>query len=362
MAKGSSALAGLMGAITALAPFMRRPIAIHNATNASKQVVTRPRQVHLPKKKTVTKANVQRNNRILRGATGLITQSKFSARKPASRQVKTMEMIVPTKVYTNNYPIQLGTFAGFQNAATDMNLGYATVSSLTSLLPPELSASQQGSTRLVIKGYDKCYTMTNNTNATVELDIYDIAMKNDVPLSQQVVSNGSFYTLSPGDPWTYWKQGCLASEGAATGVTPTPAEFLGCIPSDSSFFKDYFKVLKKQTIHMPLGSGHRHYVNLTPNWLVTEGIATSTRYQGWAGHTIYCMFVLRGFPVSDDANISVTSSSGTVAIVASERARYCFVTDNRQSGYYLDGLTSPAAGNQQFINAASGAVSTLDQV
>lgn len=310
------------------------------------------------------KSNVQRMNRIMRGATGLITTSNFSARRPASKQVSAMELIVPTKVYTNNYPLYLDCSAGFQNAQVDMNLGFPTLSSLSSLLPPAASGLQQGSSRLVIKGYDKVYTMTNQTNATIEMDIYDIAMKNDVPKAQQVVTNGVYYSLNSGDPWTYWKIGSLASEGSPYTNTPTPAELLGCIPSDSPFFKDNFKVLQKKTIHMPLGAGHRHYVNLTPNWLITEGIATSTRFQGWAGHTIYCMFVIRGFPVSDntpDPVVLTTTSSGSVAIVASERSRYCFVQDTRQSGYYQDGLTTPTDANQGLINAASGLPDTVDR-
>lgn len=307
------------------------------------------------------KSNVQRVNRILRGTTGIITQSNFAAHHPASKKVATMELVVPNKVITSNYPLQLGVFAGFQNALVNATLNWAQLGALNSLLPPATSSTNEGPKQLVVKSVEKVYTMTNNTNATMELDIYDIVLKKDVPKSQLVLSNGIYYTLL-GDPWTYWKQGTLATEGQASTFTPTPAELLGVLPSDSPFFKDYFKVLQKKTVHLPLGSGHRHTVNLTPNWLVKESEMTSSVYNGLAGHTMYCMFVVRGFPVTDTSGALITTSAGNIAVVVSERTRYCFVSDNRTSGYYLDGLSTPADIDQSLINAATGAIDTLKQV
>jgi len=357
----NSKLASTLATIASLAMPLAKGV-IKGTTTLSSSQLFHNRNIKLPPKKVVKTANVQRMNRILQGTSGLITQSKFNLRKPANKRVALMEQIVPTKVFTTNYPLQHGVSAGFQNALVDRSLGWDELGQINSLLPATFSATNEGPKRCVIKGYDKVYTITNNTNATVELDIYDIVLRKDVPKNQSVLSNGLYYNLNGASPWTYWQQGTLASEGATSTSTPTPAEFLGCIPSDSQFFKDYFKVLQKKTLHLPLGSGHRHYVNLTPNWLVQESEMTSTVYDGLAGHTVYVMMVLRGFPVTDASGALVTSSSGTLSLVVSKRVRYCFVQDNRASGYYLDGLTTPADGDQQFINAASGAIDVIQRI
>lgn len=363
MVKGISGSAAAKLALMAASAGMVSHIPSKMTKNAAKKL-GRPPGSKNKKPKAVAKANVQRNNRILRGATGLITQSAFALHRAPSKKVAAMELVVPTKVFTSNYPIQLGCLAGFQKATHDVCLGTSDLQNLQQLMPniaPGPPGRNEGTSRLVIKSFHKEYSITNNTNATLELDIYDIILKKDLPNSNQCLSNGQTYTLSP-NPEDYWAEGTLASEGQVSGFSPPPSELLGVFPQDSQFFKDYFKVAQKRVLHMPLGSGHRHTVSLTPNYMLTESIASGTAIAAYQGLTVFTMFVVRGFPITDTDAALVTTSSGTLAMVACERTRYCWVADTRSSGYYSDQLTSPVGVNEALINAATGAIDQVRQV
>lgn len=301
----------------------------------------------------IQSSNTARVARILRGATGMITQSEFSLHNSPSKKVAAMEMVVPTKVLTSNSAYAFSCDAGFQNYVSSIALGTPTLQALTQLLP-DLSGNQQsGTKRLVVKSHELDFVMTNNTNATLELEIYDIVLRKDLPGTNYTTSNGLVYNLPP-SPDGYWAQGTLASEGRATTFTPPPSQLLGVQPYDSQFFKDYFKVMQKRTIHLPLGAGHRHQVKLSPNEMITQATATSSTIVGWKGLSVYQMFVLRGFPLTDTSANEVTTSSGNLSIVSSQRTRYCFVADTSSSGSYQDTLTTPAAIDESLINAATG--------
>lgn len=344
-------------AATLAAGAMLGSMAGKNKTVATKKRGRPPGSKNKPKAASKS-GGLLRNVRLLRGATGMITQTAFTLSKPANKKVEAMELVVPTKVYTQNSPFPFSCQAGFQNAVSSASLDTVHLNQLNGLLPVNLTPYNAGTQRLVIKSHDTDFVMTNNTNATVELDIYDIVLRQDLSNTSRATVNAQFYNLS-GSPENYWAQGTLASEGQATGVTPPPSQLLGVTPYDSQFFKDFFKVLQKKTIHMPLGAGHRHSVNLRPNQLITQTMLTNNAIAGWSGLTVFTMFVLRGFPLTDTVAGDVTTSSANLAIVTSQRTRYCFVSDTASSGYYADNLTTPAAANESLINAATGAIDQL---
>lgn len=295
--------------------------------------------------------------RNLRGVSGLVTHSSYASSRPANKKVETMKLIVPNKVYVNQTPMGLVVPAGFQASLTDASLDIGILQTLNNKVPTSVTTGMPGTNRLVVKSFSKEYHITNNTNATIELEIYDICPRKDIPGAQQFSCNSQLYPVTD-NPYSYWKAGVYAAEGG-TPALPYPSDFLGSRPSDSQFFKDFWLVKGHRKMYLPLGSGHTHTVNLAPNWLLTEDLATSNTMTSWKGLTHWVMFTARGLPVVDTAGTTVTTSSVSLPIVSTYRANFCFVQDTRNSAYMVDSLTTPAPTDEAFINAASGQVDTL---
>jgi len=325
------------------------------------------------KRKTTRKPTLKNHynaiNQKLRGASGLVTESSFAITIPMNEQVKTMKLVVPNKVRLTQYASPTLTCdPGFQNYFNFSLLDYNFLNALNATLPPSsvggAIGQSTGPNRLVVSNVQSEYVITNVTNATLEVEIYDCTVKKDVPSGLILGTGGKNYNVTGGNPVEFLLQGVLASEGANTGVTPSPALFVGSVPQDSVFFKDYFKIEKQTSITMPLGSAHRHKINLGVNKLINEEIMNNNLTLAIKGLTYFTMIRIKGLPVIDASGAGdlSTTSSGAIACVQSQRVKYCFVSDARATGTYIDNLTSPALGNQGMINAVSGQIEQVQRV
>jgi hypothetical protein len=216
--------------------------------------------------------------------------------------------------------------------------------------------------RFVLESSMHEYTFTNSTTAGVDLEIYDLVLKRDIPITNVItvgVNPTSLdYPLAP-SPVDYWEQGVQASHGTRIPTLPQ-YKIVGSTPFDSIFFKDYFKVVKRSMVQLQQGASHRHCINLSPHKLVDNTMYNQGDVSGYRGLTQYVLYVARGLPVAVPDSPTVTTSEVRIDAVQVSRYKVTWVNNNNYASYYADNLTTPISAS--IVNVGSGQVSAVAQV
>lgn len=287
-------------------------------------------------------------------AAGSITNSLWSfGRRRASKQVLAMRRVGAPDVQLRNYAQQIQVA---QNTQRFVSFEGCSPAQLLSLLTT--AGNQNSPNRALVESSMNELTFTNPTNGPLELEIYDIVFKRDVP-------NGFNLTLSSG---TYSivgsVEGMIAGgilAGGQYGPTSTakPDQIIGASPYDSQLFKDYCKVSKRSHVLLSSGASHRHQVINKVNRVIDQSIASGdlTYIKGWS----YAVLInVRGIAGYDDTPLSALSgvNKTTLDVVTTSRIKYTYVQDVSNTLYYTNSLTGET--EVQVRNIGNGAIEYID--
>ena len=206
--------------------------------------------------------------------------------------------------------------------------------------------------------------MTNTSTAPVQVELYDIYVKRDLPASYvySIPGTSEVFPLYP-DPARYWQVGAANSSGTPAGNLGGPADpslHYGASPFDSQLFKEYFGVSKRTIVMLPQGAVHRHVSLQKPSYLVTDAMSVSN-VAAVTGLAHFTMYVIKGFPSSgkDSADPPISHTSTTipqVSFVQSRRYKYTWCSDATQTLQNENKLYGNSGWEPENINIGSGEV------
>jgi len=288
---------------------------------------------------------------------GQVSMSSQSLVHRKTRQVAAMARVGAPNYWTDTYSGIVATAAAFQSYGSFANINQTLAKALLGLVPGGTVGTPK---RMVIENAGFEYTMTNNSNVPIEVDIYDLTIKRDILTSLTFNANSQAYTVLP-YPEQYWAEGSNAQAGYAGNTYPAQANFLGSLPQDSRLFLDYFTVSKKTIVQLPMSGTHRHQVNIKAGKLLDDYLANSTT-SGIKGLTSYVMIVVRGFPIyaipESPAPAAVTTSSASLNVVQSVRVKYTWVADVSFTTNANANISTVAPSFQNSFNWGNGAAQT----
>lgn len=296
----------------------------------------------------------RRNNPMIRrqpytAAGGAGTYSIFKLFRKASPRVKAMKRVGQPNIDIWNLGEQLQVLEGFQNSLAFNYLNQATVTRLFTHLPAGVPST--GARKMVVQSVTGEYIMTNSSLATAYVDIYDIVRKHDANPANPGSQN----------PVTAWRQGVQTEAG--TNALPFDQD-INSLPTDSSLFSDYFKVIKRTHVPLAQGATHKHSIKYAPNQVIdeqmyTNGLPNLTPIAAEiAGTTIWTMIVVHGQPASIPREggglATVTTAAVNIDLVYAQRTKYTWVQDLSVTFYQNDNLSSLTG--EFVVSAGSGTI------
>ena len=215
------------------------------------------------------------------------------------------------------------------------------------------AAAGYGARRLVVDSVLCENTVTNVTTAPLEMEIFEISLRKDLPKVWTYLQAGNSYIFDP-NPIEYWYEGVNVGVNGSPG-SQTAGGTPGCTPYDSQFFKDYFKVDRKSIVLLPQGGSHRHFTNFHPNTLVKEDELDSC--YGTKRLNRWVMINVKGLPIVDKTTpgaIRASPATATLSWVQTRRIKFQFVLDALATFTYVNGLSYCLGSNSFLINTGSG--------
>jgi len=282
---------------------------------------------------------------------------------PLRGKPKVMSDVAVNTILSDQYAIRTNGAYGFQAASS---YGFLTQNYLAKLplYPTTLAGSALNLPyRMLLKSVTGNVTISNACTAPVELDIYDIVLKRDLPLALQWKQNANLWTIPLCYPDSMWAEGSYANNNTInTGGTAQSAN-IAASPFDVTIFNEYFRVKRKSKVLLTQGGVHRHSIVSNVNKIIDSvmfnqisnaSMTTPTSgVLGWKGVTTFVMVVQRGLPISDATEVStVTTAETHIDVVQDFRIKWNWVSDNTRGVYNTDSLTSPASG--QIVNIGNG--------
>lgn len=297
----------------------------------------------------------------IQGRSGQVTFSSAYHKHTASAAMRGHKLMVPPQIYSLSSSGSISAGPGVQSYFNRTNLSQQTLRAIMNQVKAAsgTGGANAGICRAVIRGVTEEFLYSNSTNASMELDLYDIILKRDLPATLSFNANIYTYTATP-DPANYIAVGLLAQQGAdpATPPFPEPYTCLSAQPSDSRLFNDYFKITRKTRVFMAPGATHKHVVNINTNRIVDEVLASAT-ISGRAGFTTYTMALVRGMPVAVNDS-DPTTNSLSLLCVNSQRVKYSWISDTTYGSIFGTALNSVASSaSQAFVNPLDGQVDNV---
>lgn len=309
-------------------------------------------------------------NMVRNPGNGSCSSSSFSHSIAPSKQVKAFELLGAPNVGFQNKPFVLDGQAGHQASRA---LDIATTGVLRDIASkvPTGSTTQLPPWRFCFQETLDTFHMTNATSGTLEVDLYDIFPKRDVPVVQTYVPPGqtptaaNTYTLD-GFPDEYWRVGArLATSTAANAILSYETnDVYNSSPMDSMLFKTYYKVSKRTRIFLPQGASHKHTVLRHINRVINTsecqqagGIAALKKC------TSHLLIVIRGEPFQADSpegTFFVTTAAPKLHVVQTARYKWTWIADQAASNFYVDNLNDSTVVKN--INPATGVVQQVVQL
>lgn len=273
---------------------------------------------------------------------GALSCSMWMSRSPASAKVRTIERVGAPNIFSSNSVSMTNVLNGYYGCTAISHLANDELTA--SVFQPMPVSGVKGPRQAVLESYHSEISFTNNSTAGAECEVYDVVVRKPLPRTNQInvtTSTGMVtYTCSPNVP-SYIVQGLAAG----TGITPAPASNslqIGVSPFDSSFFNDYFKVVKRSIVQLTPGASHRHTVSLAPNKLLVEDLVASIDLIGQPGLNVHTLMFYRPYPtllaggVALQAPTSETTGSSelTINAITTKRFKYTYVQDSSRTVTY----------------------------
>lgn len=202
-----------------------------------------------------------------------------------------------------------------------------------------LTYAQLNSQKFLLLKANMTYTVRNDNNNEMVLDIYDIQCRRDAV----DIDEGQ-------DPITKWNQGNQDSGGSAFDSSCP-----GATPFQSIAFTQYYKVNKVTNCIIPAGACHEHKISCHVNRSVNfEYLAN---YQQYRNMSMYCVFVWRGVPAAI-AGIPDVCSLTPMRIDVLNQHQYDFAVPETSRSYQTTVNTLDTLAHLNFVNDETGLVET----
>lgn len=193
--------------------------------------------------------------------------------------------------------------------------------------------------KLIMHSIKAEVSWVNSSSSNSTFVIYDIIARKDTG-----AANAS-------TPVNAWASGIDSAGGSATDY-----QVIGSVPTESTTFNQFYKVVQRTRVSMGPGQMHRHEVSYNPNKLLAGLYLTNVAYNV-AGLTMYTLIVHHGMPAHD----STTKTDVRVDISAMDYVQkisyeWRQVEDATTTWSKSNTLATSFAVGEEFVNEAVGQV------
>lgn len=184
--------------------------------------------------------------------------------------------------------------------------------------------------RMMLHSIKAKYTFKNQTNAPIDVTLYDVTARRDASTSGL-------------NPITAWDNGLLDQGVSLPGTTssnPQTSTFPGGKPFQSQTFCQFWNV--KRVSHFVLGAGstHQHYITIRPGYLLNAEYTRQMQF--FKGLTTVLMAVVKGTVAQDTATpFNVSYSSAELDCIC--ETQYRFTAMERARTAYIQYSTLPVS-------------------
>lgn len=216
---------------------------------------------------------------------------------------------------------------------------------LASNVPAIVTTFAVSPTRLHIHGIKGVITMNNPTSQTMVVDLYDVCAKMDLPT---VASSGAPYAVAlPTQAW----ETSMTQQSFGTALPYAASTQLGAQPTDGQLFKDYYKVVGKQSIVLPQNGSHIHTVSLKLDKNFDKGeLDIQAQYlNGFKGFTYFTMAVVRGQPCYDSDANQTSTITPALRWVVSEHYEYSWVQANGSINTFKNSIPNGTVSSEKVL-------------
>lgn len=266
---------------------------------------------------------------------GSLTQDVFSyGRKYLPARIKAMKGVAAPDLWTANFAENILVTAGTQGFYTYGSLQPQQLKSILDSVP------NGAMNRAIVETCQTELTFTNNANVAVELEIYDVMFKRDVPNTLSFSNNTWTYNVAAPSITNLIEYGCKGITNANPLGTPVSIK-IGVSPFDSPLFKSYCKVGKRTNVILSSAGSHRHVQLMHINKIAERGIEGSTNsyysLRGWSYATLVKVKGVAGY-APEATPVTATVTPTFVQMYSSLRVKYSYVADNTNSATYTNTL------------------------
>jgi len=289
----------------------------------------------------------------LMSTNGGLTYSSFNLASRATGEARAITKITQPNIYVVDDGQNMVSSNGRQEYQAFQSLTRANIQSMMNNITPvaisALAPNQAPPSRAVIESLDSQLTLSNNTNFAQELTLYDVVLKRDIMGINLIrigwSGNNQLWSLNGANGCEdFILQGCRAGTGQTTADSTDSSRYVGSLPYDSQFFRDYFKVVKRTEVLLSPGGSHRHLVSLKPNKLVDQSIAGNEDLAGIKGLTYMTLCYTRGIAGYDIASSLGTTPGLITSIVHTQRIKFSWVADGGARIYPYSTIPTPETG------------------
>jgi len=300
-------------------------------------------------------------NNMVNVAPGVAGQTRFNKTWRASPRVRTMEKVAAANYYSTNIALRTSALGGFQEVAS-FDVARADALLYIAGLTPTNSATVSNPKQFILESATVVVSFANNSLSGAHLDIWDVIYNRDTTSQYNNVSAPSV------------NQGALKSDiawkaGLQDQTFGNPANAYATLmtkPQNSRLFRDYCRALQTKRIMLASGSTHEHRIKLNFNKLVDTALINNVGLYGGTGIaclqnlTYSTLYAVYGMPASSgsQAGGSLVVSTAPVAldIVFQVVYKYTYVSDNTNSMYEIDNLSSFIPGAQNIVNVGGAVI------
>lgn len=373
------------------APKAKKSVRGRKSVGRRRQSVRRAKQ-GMPKRQT------------LQSSLGGLTMSRFSSAQRPNAVATTIKRAGAPNTINITYPGVLRGEGGRQqygswyvNAGNDLRRIWASIQSEYLQVNPVTNAEVTSTTpytgtfnptpgnqsfRYVLESSISQLYLANTSGTPLNVELYDIVCKRDLGQvgfdisGYPIQNNGRPYPIPSGTqngtpfltPDIAWYQGMANQNTTATGfesfalTEKTDPSNLGATPYQSKLFKDYFKVVRKTNLSLPIGGQHKHFLDLKPNRVIDGDMLWQNSL--FKGLSFFTLIVASGVPVvrcpetdpmppfSNLANPlgDSTTSAVSLSIIQQVKYKWSWVEDTRENIYranYINNLNARTAQSVQ---------------
>lgn len=340
-----------------LGAFLRKAAKVMRKPGANKRLPKLMKGKRVYKKKTVAKflGNIKKM------ANANMTESKCYQRLRPSKLARNLEKVGVPHISARNAVANFTCGEGRQGAAVLSTGNTQDLQWINTYTSPGTISGQNAVQRFVLEKIVGQLEVTNSSTARAHVDIYDIIRIRD-PIEGNPTST---------DPIYAWGNG-IQNQSVFNGPYTVGGEkIVGCIPTDSKAFKDYFKIIKKTTLVLEQGASHRHYVSRSMQQMCdSEILGLPNGNRGGAPtlagdikpYVLYHMVVSHGQVVAtngEETNYSDTTTADVrLDIALTYRMKWSWLNNNTFAYVYNPSLLLNTATNDAIVNAGDGVIET----